>query len=54
MTGSKDIVKELRPNTSNVTISYGDKSSSNVLDLDKVVITSDMSLVNVMLVKTIV
>jgi hypothetical protein len=42
MTRSKDIVKELRPNTSNVTISYGDKSSSNVLDLGKVVITPGM------------
>jgi hypothetical protein len=54
MTRSKNIVKELRPNTSNVTFSYSDKSSSKVLGFGMVVITSDVSLVNVMLVKTIV
>jgi hypothetical protein len=53
MTGSKNIVKELRPNTSNVIVSYGDKSSSKVLGFGKVVITPDVSLVNVMLVETI-
>jgi hypothetical protein len=53
MTGSKNIVEELRPNTSNVTVSYGDKSSSKVLGFCKVVITPDVSLVNVMLVETI-
>jgi hypothetical protein len=53
MTESKNIVEELRPNTSNVTVSYGDKSSSKVLGFGKVVITPDVSLVNVMLVKTI-
>jgi hypothetical protein len=53
MTESKNIVKELRPNSSNVTVSYGDKSSSKVLGFGKVVITSDVSLVNVMLVETI-
>jgi hypothetical protein len=46
-------VKELRPNTSNVTVSYGDKSSSKVLGFGKVVITPDVSLVNVMLIETI-
>jgi hypothetical protein len=53
MTGSKNIVKELRPNSSNVIVSNGDKSSSNVLGFGKVVITPDVSLVNVMLVETI-
>jgi hypothetical protein len=53
MTGSKNIVKELKPNTSNLMVSYGDKSSSKVLALGKVVITLDVSLVNVMLVGTI-
>jgi hypothetical protein len=53
MTGSKNIVKELRPNSSNVMFSYGDKSSSKVLGFGKVVITPDVSLVNVMLVETI-
>jgi hypothetical protein len=33
--------------------SYGDKSSSKVLGFGKVVVTLDVSLVNVMLVKTI-
>jgi hypothetical protein len=53
MTRSKNIVEELRPNTSNVTVSYGDKSSSKVLGFGKVVITPDVSLVNVMFVETI-
>jgi hypothetical protein len=53
MTGSKNIVRELRPNSSNVMVSYGDKSSSKILGFGKVVITPDVSLVNVMLVKTI-
>jgi hypothetical protein len=53
MTRSKNIVEELRPNTSNVTVSYGDKSSSKVFGFGKVVITPDVSLVNVMIVKTI-
>jgi hypothetical protein len=53
MTKNKNIVKELRPNSSNVTVSYGDKSSSKVLGFGKVVITPDVSLVNVMLVETI-
>jgi hypothetical protein len=53
MTRSKNIVKYLRPNTLNVTLSYGDKSSSKVLGFSKVIITPDVSLVNVMLVETI-
>jgi hypothetical protein len=53
MTRSKNIMEDLRPNTSNVTVSYGDKSSSKVLGFGKVVITPDVSLVNVMLVETI-
>jgi transposase InsO family protein len=53
MTGSKNIVEELRPNTLNVTVSYGDKSSSKVLGFGKAVITPDVSLVNIMLVETI-
>jgi hypothetical protein len=53
MTGSKDIVEDIKPNTSNITVSYGDKSSSKVLGFGKVVITPDVSLVNVMLVETI-
>jgi hypothetical protein len=52
MAGSKNIVKELRPNTSNVMVSYGDKSSSKVLGIGKVVITPNVSLVNVMLIET--
>jgi hypothetical protein len=53
MTRSKNIMKELRPNTSNVTITYGNKSSFKVLGFSKVVINTDVSLVNVMLVETI-
>jgi hypothetical protein len=54
MTRSKNIAKELRPNTSNVRVSYGDKSSSKVLVFGKVVITPDVSLVDVILVETLV
>src|SRR3954471_11272046 len=52
MTGSKEIMTELNTtlNLSNVT--YGDKSSSKVLGLGKVVVTPDIKLVDVMLVKT--
>ena len=53
MTGSKELVTELRPNTSNASVSCGDNSSSKVLGFGKVVITPDLSLVNVMLVETL-
>ena len=53
MTGSKDIVVNLRPNSSNTTVSYGDKTRSKVMGLGKVVVTPDVSLVNVMLVETL-
>ena len=53
MTRSKDIVVEMSPNTSNTTVSYGDKTRSKVMGLGKVVVTPDVSLVNVMLVETL-
>ena len=53
MTGSKSIMTELRPNIANTMVSYGDKTSSQVLGFGKVVVTPDVSLVDVMLVKTL-
>src|SRR4051812_28508875 len=53
MTGSKDIIMEMRPNHDNIIVSYGDKSKSQVLGLGKVVVAHDISLVDVMLVETL-
>ena len=53
MTGSKNIVTEMKPNINQITVSYGDKSKSKVLGLGKVVVTPDVSLVNVLLVETL-
>ena len=53
MTGSKEIITEMRPNHDNITVSYGDKSKSQVLGLGKVVVAHDISLVDVMLVETL-
>ena len=50
MTGSKNIITEMRPNVDQITVSYGDKSKSKVLGLGKVVVAPDISLVDVMLV----
>jgi len=49
MTGSKEIISEMRPNHDHITVSYGDKSKSEVLRLGKVVLAHDISLVDVML-----
>ena len=43
----------MRPNHDNITVSYGDKSKSQVLGLGKVVVAHDISLVDVMLVETL-
>ena len=51
MTGSKDIVVDLEPSHS--TVSYGDNTRAKVLGLGKVVVTPDISLVNVLLVETL-
>jgi hypothetical protein len=53
MTGSKELLVEMRPNNSNTNVSYGDKSSFKVLGFTKVIVTLDVSLVNVMLIETI-
>ena len=53
MTGSKEIMMELRPNLNQVTVTYGDRSKSEVLGFGKVVVAQDISLVNVMLVETL-
>ena len=53
MTGSKEIMTELRPNLNEATITYGDRSKSKVLGFGKVVIARDITIVNVMLVKSL-
>ena len=53
MTGSKEILTELRPNTNQATVTYGDKSRSEVTGLGKVVVAPNITLVNVMLVETL-
>ena len=53
MTGSKNIVTEMRPNINQITVSYGDRSKSKVLGLGKVIVAPDISLVDVMLVETL-
>ena len=53
MTGSRSLMTEMRPNLNGQTVSYGDKSKSKVLGLGKVVVTPDVSLVNVLLVETL-
>ncbi|KAK1685598.1 hypothetical protein QYE76_046446 [Lolium multiflorum] len=53
MTGGKNLVKELRPNINSITISFGDNSTSEVLGFGKVVVAHNITLVDVMLVKTL-
>ncbi|KAK1609765.1 hypothetical protein QYE76_033438 [Lolium multiflorum] len=53
MTGGKNLVKELRPNINNITVSFGDNSTSEVLGFGKVVVAHNITLVDVMLVKTL-
>src|SRR3954453_8735095 len=53
MTGGKEFVKELRPNYHNTTVSFGNDAISEVLGFGKVVIAHDITLVDVMLVKTL-
>ena len=53
MTGGKDLVKKLRPNYNNTTVSFGNKAISQVLGFGKVVVAPDVTLVDVMLVKTL-
>ena len=52
MTGSKEMLVDIQPNTSNMSVTYGDGSTSEVLGLGKVVITKDTSICDVMLVET--
>ncbi|KAK1631695.1 hypothetical protein QYE76_006010 [Lolium multiflorum] len=53
MTGGKNLIKELRPNINNITVSFGDNSTSEVLGFGKVVVAHNITLVDVMLVKTL-
>ena len=46
MTRSKEIMTELRPNSNNSTVTFGDKSKSEVKSLGKVVVARDITLVN--------
>ena len=53
MTGSKELVTELKPNEDQVTVTFGDLSRSKVTGLGKVVVAPDITLVNVMLVESL-
>jgi hypothetical protein len=53
MTGSKEIMTELRTSTNEATVTFGDRSKSKVTGLGKVVVAKDVTLVNVMLVETL-
>ncbi|KAK1678745.1 hypothetical protein QYE76_039593, partial [Lolium multiflorum] len=53
MTGGKNLVKELRPNINNITVSFGDNSTSEVMGFGKVVVAHNITLVDAMLVKTL-
>jgi len=53
MTGSKEIMTELNTSLNLSSVTYGDKSTSKVLGLGKVVVTPDIKLVDVMLVETL-
>ncbi|KAK1684692.1 hypothetical protein QYE76_045540 [Lolium multiflorum] len=53
MNGGKNLVKELRPNINHITVSFGDNSTSEVLGFGKVVVAHNITLVDVMLVKTL-
>ena len=53
MTGSKEIMTELGPNTNHSIVTYGDKSKAEVKGLGKVVVARDITLVNVMLVESL-
>ena len=47
------MLSELKPPPQDVSITYGDGSKSEVLGLGKVVVTPDVSIVDIMLVKTL-
>ena len=53
MTRGKELVKELRPNYNNTTVSFGNHAILEVMGFGKVVVTPDVTLVDVMLVKTL-
>ncbi|KAK1684791.1 hypothetical protein QYE76_045639, partial [Lolium multiflorum] len=53
MTSGKNLVKELRPNTNHITVSFGNNSTSEVLCFGKVVVAHNITLVDFMLVKTL-
>ena len=47
------MVKELRPNIHNTTVRFGNNARSEVMGFGKVVVAPDITLVDVMLVKTL-
>ena len=53
MTGGKKLVKELRPNYHNTTVYFGNDAISQVLGFGKVIVAHDVTLVDVILVKTL-
>ena len=53
VTGSKELMTELRANLNQATVTYGDRSKAKVSGLGKVVVRPDITLVNVMLVESL-
>ena len=54
MTGSKEMLSELKLPPQDVSITYGDGSKSEVLGLGKVVVTPDVSIVDIIDRKSVV
>jgi hypothetical protein len=48
MTEGKHLMKELRPNVHNITVSFGNNSKSKVLGLGKVVVAHNITLVEML------
>src|SRR3954462_1090501 len=53
MTESSSIVKDLKQNDDQITVTYADKSKSKLMGFGKVVVAHDITLMNVMLVETL-
>src|SRR3954466_15123305 len=53
MTGTSSIIKDVKPNDDQITVTYADKSKYKVMGFGKVVVAHDITLVNVMLVDTL-
>src|SRR3954465_12007496 len=53
MTGNSSIVKDLKPNDDQISVTYANKSKSKVMGFGKVVVAHDITLVDIMLIETL-